>query len=204
MDALTPPGKGFRSLLKWIRNDLIAAVNARTPLRSPTCEIHEHPSGAQIQPRAKGGGGVGDDRLLPFELVIVPENATSNSIRVVASTLGGQIPTGMFPQDNPIFKMTGITGNGVVFAQVTFVMRTGVITGRQIKKSTTLPPDTDTTANFPFGYWATVDRALTVNNTAFGPISAAACRDYFVSPAKYSIRFGAAGMIIYVPPPEAP
>lgn len=187
---------GPRALRTWVNESLIPWIQRGRPLRSHSCEIDEREDGTLILPSVVKGGAAGP-RLVPFQLLVVVEEDESYSIRVVVSTLGNEIPTGMYPLDDPIFTLPDITGDGVVFCKVTFVATTGAITAREILEAATLPADTSTTAHFPLGYYATdEDGALAVNNTAFGPVSAVTCRDWFVesSTPSYDIHFGAAAV----------
>ena len=67
------------------------------------------------------------DRLLPFQVLKLDDT----TVRVVGSTIDGQLPDGFVVGDDPPFELA-VSGNGYVYAKITYSTSTGVVSGREI------------------------------------------------------------------------
>lgn len=115
------------------------------------------------------------DRLLPFQ-VLKLDDAT---VRVVISTVDSQLPTGFTVGDDPPFELT-VSGNGYVYAEITYSTSSGLVTGSEIKAGASVPASSSGLAYVTLATYATAASVLTVSpNTAYGPITVFSCRNWY-------------------------
>lgn len=84
----------------------------------------------------------------PFMLVDASD-MSGNNIQVVYGTLGGVVPDGMSPGDDPPYILTGVTGTGYVYL-ITTTDDDYLITDVSIDFGATVPADDETTHTYYF------------------------------------------------------
>lgn len=122
-------------------------------------------------------------------------NVTARKVRVVAGTIDGQLPAGMEATDDPVFTLT-VSGDGEVYAQVTFNESTGAVTAHTIAQSASTPESTGTTKTLLIGGFSVPeadDKPIAVNNVAFGPLAVEVCRDWYSYPLTYGFSWRVPG-----------
>ena len=115
---------------------------------------------------------------------------TDNRVRVMTSTLGGNVPDDFNFADKPPFYLAGLSGDGIVFGKLVIDIA-GAITGRTIEKNTTLPVDTDTEFHVRIGSYSidSETHRTSVAQDRFGPVFATVCRKWFESTVKHGVTF---------------
>jgi len=135
-------------------------------------------------------------RLSFFQLVDATERvglAVTRKVRVVASTIDGELPAGMNALDNPIYALE-VSGEGVVWAGVSFDKTTGERTSPFFDSGEEIPADTDSLKHLLIGGFAVPvadGEAIAVNNVEFGPLRTESCRLWFVSPEEWDFAWEA-------------
>jgi hypothetical protein len=137
---------------------------------------------------------------VPFRLIPLKESDGWH-LRVVASNFAGDVPLGMYPTDDPIFKTGVIAASGEAYLKLSITPSTGAILSREVKTGESMPESSAGAGEWYYllgAYTFTPSDAggtLTANNLAYGPVDAAICRDYFEVPARYSVSFKGATYI---------
>lgn len=118
-----------------------------------------------------------------------PDGAvTARKVRVVASTIDGELPTGMTALDSPVFTLD-VSGAGEVFASVTFDEETGERGSPSISADSTTPASGPSVKYRKIGGYSVPESdaaPIAVNNVEYGPFYSAACRNWF----SYPLTFG--------------
>lgn len=168
-------------------NELIDAIMERTPLSFFNGFLTPLPHGFHV--RTKGGGSSGSLAGLQSLQLVNTSTEDTRKIRVVAGSIAGEMPAGMSPGDDPICELTGIPGSGYVLAKITYTTSTGVITAREIIQQAEAPEETDGVVYVLIGSWSIdEDDVMHLSNARYGPIDLMICRDWYASPAHYSVN----------------
>lgn len=175
---------GITSVRRW--NAVIDALNSLRILHFINGRVTWSQAGTVLAGVDPGSGSGGLGRLQPLQLVSATDDS-GKKVRVVGSTLAGELPDGMVEGDDPPFILTGISGTGFVYGKITFSESTGEVTGREIVKLSDEPADEDGVIWVQVGSWSVdEDEVLHLSNARYGPINATICRDWYTSPPKYS------------------
>lgn len=166
---------------RWnaITTVLIALARGDNIQRCANIRVRKFPYGFAL---AGSAVNFSPARLVPFELI----PSGSNKVRVVASTLAGEVPTGMSALDDPVYELT-VAGDGVVYGVISYTESTGEITSRTLGHDATVPDDTATTTHVLLGAYSVGEDGVTVNNVAYGPVNHSVCRLWGEATVKYSV-----------------
>lgn len=120
----------------------------------------------------------------PFQLVAFKDGATQK-VKVLASTMAGDIPTTPSPDGDGNFIFTP-SGTQKIYGKITINSSTGVIATRELEAGASLPADTATEFHVLIGQMkANGTDSATVINYRYGPINAAICRIWFAAEAPF-------------------
>jgi hypothetical protein len=135
-------------------------------------------------------------RGLLFELIDATERdedgaVTARKVRVVASTIDGELPADMTALDSPVFTLE-VSGSGEVYAQVAFDAATGERSAHVIAADTVTPASTGSVKYRKIGGFAVPESdaaPVTVNNVEYGPFYSSACPNWFTYPRTYGFSW---------------
>jgi hypothetical protein len=126
----------------------------------------------------------------PFELVASATEGDNPQprLRVVFSTIDGDIPTGFSLTDEPPFLLVPAVGTRVVLVKIT-IDGTGNPTGREITQATVKPADTTTVKYAILGsYTFDAENGFTAMvNAGYGPVDVGVCQLFFTEPVEYDV-----------------
>jgi hypothetical protein len=125
----------------------------------------------------------------PFTLVAADDEA-GTKVRVITSTLGGDVPAGFSPGDDPPYVLT-VADADIVWGGITIDSGTGEITARWLDSGAEMPADTATDFHVRIGSVAVSSGVSSPVNDRYGPITATVCRNWFAAEAPYfGVTFG--------------
>lgn len=152
--------------------------------RADNVNSSEIPSGGGGSPPEDPSAGSGH----PLQLIDASTD-TGNKVRIVYGTIGGQVPAGMSPGDDPTYELTA-SGTKIVYAIVTISSTTGDITSVTLSQGTSVPDDTATTFHQQLGSYTVSDGTLAISQAVSGSLAFTACRELFSNPPVWKAFWG--------------
>lgn len=133
-------------------------------------------------------------RLQPFELVDASSGG-STQVRVVVSTIAGDIPTGFTIDDSTPYILS-VSDGDVIYGCVTWDISSGFpgpVTSRTFGVGSSVPDDDSSTGTFYYliGSVSVTSGVTSPVNLAYGPIDATAFRQWFSNPPTFDVSWSA-------------
>jgi len=150
---------------------------------SNTCDVHESPAGSMILPKLPASVLSALRYYQPFQIIDASDDR-GPKVRIFASSVAGQVPSGFSSGDDPPYILT-VSDGDVIYAQIDYSDSDGSVGGVSIQADSSIPTASAGHYYVQIGSVSVSGGSVLPTNYRYGPINVTLCRNWYAGEAPF-------------------